>query len=85
MIENIKFYSRDFSQRIISEFKGEKELSLVIDYLASYSPKLKILLIEKANELIEKKDIEKLKRINNLIKEINSYPKEESKKRSNSI
>lgn len=63
------FYSRDFSQRVITEFKGEKESPIVIDYLSTGSPNLLYILIKKANQLLENNEVEKLKRINELIKE----------------
>ena len=82
-MQETSFYSRDFSQKVIMEFTGEKEISQVIDFLATGSPNLKYVLIQKANELLKNNNIEKLKRINQLIKECNiSNQIKPSKKRS---
>ena len=69
------FYSRDFSQRVINLFKGDKELVNIIDYLSTGNPKVGELLEKKANELLYSNQINQLKTINHLLQEYNFLTK----------
>ena len=78
MQEPFNYYSRDFSQRVISALTGEKEISQAIDFLSSGSPNLKYVLIKKANEYLETNNLEKCKIMNSLIKEYQSLVRTET-------
>lgn len=72
------FYPRDFSQRVITEFLGEKEITIIIDYLSTGNPDLEIVLAKKEKEYLNSNKKEKLISMNNLLKEYNLLTRKES-------